>query len=154
HLVHEKRPGVEARFVRWVESAFLHDYEAVMGAWTSRCPELRIRVLDLDRDSIDERVADRWVRLQTMTPAGGYYIGLRADESTCRRVPLRVHGTPYRTAAGLWRIAPLAYWTTRDVAAYNTLHDLPRLAAYDAEGWETRTTSRVPRDSHGIRAQP
>lgn len=153
HLVAEVRPEIEARFVRWGESELLHEYGEIMDEWAARWPLIRLLVLDLDRDSIDERVPGRWTQLQTMAPADGYFIGLRADESRARKITLRSHGPVYRSASGLLRISPLAWWSVQDVAAYNVTHDLPRLHAYDVEGWEARTTARVPRDSNSIRHQ-
>lgn len=152
HLVHETDPSVPARFLRWGESEMLHEYGEVMAAWHRRYPELVVHVLDLDRDSVDEAVPDRWTQLHTLAPADAYFSGLRAEESHARAITLSIHGTTYRTAAGITRICPLASWTTRDVAAYAVEHDLPMLAAYAAEGWDTRTTARVPREDHGIRS--
>lgn len=151
HLVAEVRPDIEARFIRWGESELLHEYSEVMDEWARRWPQIRFLVLDLDRDSINERVPGRWQQLQAMDPADGYFIGLRAEESHARQITLRSHGVVYQATSGVWRISPLAWWTVQDVAAYNVVHDLPRLRAYDVEGWGTRTTARVPRDTNSIR---
>jgi 3'-phosphoadenosine 5'-phosphosulfate sulfotransferase (PAPS reductase)/FAD synthetase len=144
HLVQQVRPSVEARFIRWTESQYLDDFDRVIAEWRQR--GINLHILDMHRGSIDERGGERWSKLQQMSPADGFFVGLRAQENQkSRGMTLKVHGTVYKLASGLWRICPLAWWSTDDVAAYTIQHDLPMLDAYKADGFEQRTSARVPR---------
>lgn len=151
HLVLQCKPDIPVRFMRWnYESDLLHDYERVIGEWRERT-ELNLQILEMERGHLDERCPDRWHSLEA--ESDGYFIGFRAEESRGRAITLKTHGQIYRMKSGLLRIAPLAWWSTLDVAAYAVAHNLPMLSAYATEGWETRTTARVPRDQYGIRSQ-
>lgn len=144
HMVQQFVPGIEARFIRWTESELLDDFERVIREWQAR--GINLTILDLHRDSIFERGGDRWQQLQELSPCDGYFIGLRAEESRARRMTLKAHGDIYRMANGLLRISPLAWWKTEDVAAYTVTHDLPTLNAYVTDGFDQRTSARVPRE--------
>jgi 3'-phosphoadenosine 5'-phosphosulfate sulfotransferase (PAPS reductase)/FAD synthetase len=54
----------------------------------------------------------------------GVHMGLRADESKARNVHLRSRGELYQIASGEWRCCPLARWTSEDVFAYLTAHNV------------------------------
>ena len=152
HLATALQPGIPVRFLRWTETEYLDRYDAVIAAWQERVPVLNLTILDLDRVSVDDAVRDRWQQVEQMAPTDGYLIGIRAEESGERRMTLRTHGPVYRRVDGVWRIAPLAWWSTWDIAAACLVYDLPLLDAYAADGMTTRTSSRVPRAAHGIRA--
>lgn len=150
HLVLRHLPDVSVRFIRWQESDIIDNYADTIDAWRQRFP-INLSILDLRRDSLDDSVSDRWQQLQSVAPADGYFIGLRAEESKGRRMTLRTMGAICQLKSGLWRIAPLAWWSTDDVAAYTIEHELPVLDTYHADGFGARTTSRVPRADYGIR---
>lgn len=61
-------------------------------------------------------------------------IGVRAEESKERKISVSKYGIIHQYKTGLWRCFPLAYWKTRDIWAYITLHDLPSLMAYNYSG--------------------
>jgi 3'-phosphoadenosine 5'-phosphosulfate sulfotransferase (PAPS reductase)/FAD synthetase len=149
HLVQQQCPDIEARFLRWPETELMGDFDRVIGEWRAR--GANVCELDLWRASAGERVPDRWARLQALSPAAGYFIGLRAEESKGRRASLRCHGDYYTLASGLVRVAPLAWWALADVAAYVAVHDLPTLKNYRELGIAARTASRVPRASGDAR---
>lgn len=158
HLVQQVRPDVEARFIRWTESQYLDDFERVIAEWQNH--GINLSILDMHRGSINENGGDRWEALQQLSPADGFFVGLRAQENkNSRGMTLKVHGTVYRLANGLWRICPLAWWSTDDVAAYTIQHDLPMLDAYRADGFDKRTSARVPRATvrsealHGLKVR-
>jgi sulfate adenylyltransferase subunit 2 len=152
HMVRQLVPDVQARFISWPETELLGDYERVMGEW--RALGADIRVLNLSRKTLDEKVADRWLQLQAVEPADGYFSGMRKEESRARRVILNSQGAiAYIKQSGTVRICPIADWKTEDVAAYVVEHDLPTLKAYKDHGFETRTASRVPRAAFSIREQ-
>lgn len=69
-------------------------------------------------------------------------LGLRADESAQRRAFLRRAGTLYQ-AREVYIVAPLAWWTARDVWAYLVSRALPWHQMYDKETHGiTRETQR------------
>jgi 3'-phosphoadenosine 5'-phosphosulfate sulfotransferase (PAPS reductase)/FAD synthetase len=142
-LVMRRAPDIEARFIRWPETEHLGNYSEVIEAWRAR--GARIHILDLWRASLDEKVGDRWKMLRDT--ADGVFIGLRAEESLARRTTLLVHGTLFHSKEGHYRISPLAWWRTRDIAAYVVTHDLPTLTPYKRHGFSERTSSRIPRAS-------
>lgn len=144
HCVQQVRPEIEARFIRWTESQLLDDFERVIKEWQQR--GINLKILDMHRDSINERGGDRWQQLQQLSPCDGFFIGLRSQESRARKLTLSIHGTVYRMTNGLLRIAPLAWWSTDDIAAYTVQHDLPLLNAYQSDGFDQRTSARVPRE--------
>lgn len=143
-LVQKYQPDIEARFIRWSESQYLDDFDRVIREWKQR--GINLKVLDLHRDHIDEKGGDRWDQLQQLSPCDGFFVGLRAEENrNSRGRTLSIHGTIYQMKNGLYRICPLAWWTTDDVAAYTITHDLPLLNAYKSDGFQQRTSARVPR---------
>lgn len=144
HMVTSTHPSVEGRFVRWTESQMLDDFSSTLSWWQERCS---IKVLDLHRDTLDDKVSSRWSQLEALSPASGYFIGFRAEESRGRALTLRKDGVIYQRKDGMYRISPLAWWKTIDIAAYTLLHNLPTLNAYKVDGFEQRTSARVPRDS-------
>lgn len=144
-LVRRRAPDTEIRFIRWPETSHLGNYDEVIQAWKER--GANIKILDLQRASLSEKVAGRWEMLRDMTPTDGVFIGLRSEESSARRATLSIHGSIYRYKDGYHRISPLAWWRTIDIAAYITQHDLPTLDAYKERGFSERTASRIPRES-------
>lgn len=148
HLCATIKPDIEARFIRWTESELLDNYAEILAEWMAR--GYTIRVLDLARATLDERVPERWDLLTEMAPAAGTFIGLRSAESRIRSVALSQYGAIYQRANG-WRFCPLATWSDLDVAAYIVAHDLPMLDTYIKHGLSARTSSRVPR--HVVRGR-
>jgi 3'-phosphoadenosine 5'-phosphosulfate sulfotransferase (PAPS reductase)/FAD synthetase len=143
-LVRQVDPDIEGRFIRWPETQWIDDFDAVLNGWTAK--GARVSVLDLSRGSLSESVPDRWLRLRETSPSRGTFIGLRADESYGRRMTLKIHGQLYVAKDEFVRCCPIAWWSDADVAARIVEHDLPILSAYEA-GISTRTVARVPRDS-------
>ena len=58
-------------------------------------------------------------------------MGLRAGESSGRRMSARKRGELYRVKSGLWHLCPLAVWEDDDVWGYIASQDLRYNAAYD-----------------------
>ncbi|KQQ90971.1 phosphoadenosine phosphosulfate reductase family protein [Aureimonas sp. Leaf324] len=142
-IAQEVLSGVEGRMIRWPESRWIDDFDRVLSDYEGR--GVTIRVLDLCRDSLDDRVPERWRLMREMEPAGGQFVGLRADECKARRRTLAMHGPVYRTQAeGYVRICPIAWWTVLDVSARIWTHDLPILSTYETD-IRQRTVARVPR---------
>jgi len=148
HLVMQHSHDIEARFIRWPETNLLSNYDAVIDDWKVRFG-MHVQILDMTRDSLDDRVSGRWCVLQGASDA--VFNGMRADESRMRRIALSKRGPIYRRADGVLRVCPLARMTTADVAAYIETNELPTLNAYIENGYEARTTSRIPRADYGIR---
>ena len=87
----------------------------------------------------------------------GVYLGLQAESAT-RRWPcalarygwlrhLSLGDARGTAAAGCYRICPLDQWSVDDVGAYIAEHDMPVLEAYEADGMDARTHTRLGRSS-------
>lgn len=150
HMVQQVMPSIQARFIRWPETDLLANYQEIMDQWRAR--GANIAVLDLYRDSLDDKVSDRWLQLQSITPSDGYFSGMRKDESRVRKMILNTQGPiAFIKQSQSYRICPIANWSTNDVAAYVVANDLPMLNTYVNHGFEARTASRVPRAAYSIR---
>lgn len=98
--------------------------DAVRDAFLARWPidyrevDCEIPLLDTGEWGIDEGYDPHWHAYHRRYPR--HVLGLRAEESTTRRLRARLWGveTP-RT------LAPLSWWTGADVFAYLHAHDLP-----------------------------
>lgn len=146
HLVlqHKKIP---VRFVRWKnETEHIDNYDEVIQQWVSR-ENIILTQIEFSRESLSDKRKDRY----DTNEYDSYFIGLRMQESTARRITLKAHGFFYKNAAGLIRISPLAEWSDKDISAYVIANDLPTLNTYKADGFKARTASRIPRSDHGIR---
>lgn len=150
-IVRKIKPDIEARFVRWSESSLLYDFDRVISEWESL--GVKITQIHLERATLDDKVSDRWEKMAQIAPAGGSFVGLRAQESKGRRITLAKSGVIYQNIKGFWRICPLAWMQTEDIAAYIYEHNLPTLSVYDEEGFQERTASRVPRNDYLIRQE-
>jgi phosphoadenosine phosphosulfate reductase len=90
--------------------------------------------LNLFYESVDNRRECCHVRKveplgRALATLDGWVTGLRRDQSTTRAAVARAEPDPSRD--GLWKIAPLADWTSDDVWAYIREHDLPYNALHD-----------------------
>lgn len=150
HLVMEANPGVSLRFLSWDETRILDNYDEVIAQWQARWI-INLTEVNLSRQTIDEKRADRWLALEQVAPTSGYFVGLRKEESKTRRMNLSVMGNIAHLKNGMWRITPIADWNEQDVGAYIVAHDLPMLDSYHKHGLSHRTTARVPR--HIVRGQ-
>lgn len=150
-LVMRVNPAVQAGFIKWQESDLMYNFSEVEQKWAER--GANIHTLHMTRTSLDERVDDRFEQLANISAAHGSFVGLRAEESKGRRMTLRSNGVVYKSKKGFWRICPLAWWSTEDIAAYVYENDLPMLDIYKTDGFEQRTASRVPRNDYFIRQE-
>jgi len=151
HLVYNRMPTIPVRFVRWKgETEHINNFNAVIEQTIDRYPALSLTQIELNRISLNDKVEER-KHLGT-EDYDSYFIGLRAEESTVRRITLKTHGKFYKNKSGLTRISPLADWKTKNIAAYISEYQLPTLLSYSRDGIASRTASRVPRADHGIRA--
>jgi len=115
------------------------DMDRVRDAMLSRADMARVRYTEVHTPGEWKEAARWWKENFTrnmgaaMTDAGGdgVFLGLRAEESYARRMNLATHGTAYERADGLHVVLPLSRWSGRDVWAYMSLHDLPRMRIYD-----------------------
>ena len=86
-----------------------------------------------------------WIEASKTHPMG--VIGLRAQESSRRRIVLRKYGIIYqytsRDRQDMMRACPLAWWSWQDVWAYTVAHNLPYLASYDNPASGSRAHSRT-----------
>jgi 3'-phosphoadenosine 5'-phosphosulfate sulfotransferase (PAPS reductase)/FAD synthetase len=146
-LVLEQDRSIEARMLTWPETELLGNHRATIEAWQAR--GANVVGVGMTRHSLDERSPDRWHRLHA-----GFdmvFVGLREDESRARAISLRSHGAVYAPKSGPVRVCPLAGFETIDVAAVIVSRDLPTLNIYDRDGFDARSSTRVPRAEHSIR---
>lgn len=144
HLIRQINPDIQVRFIRWKnETEHIDNYDEVISKWG----KLNLEQIELSRETLSDKRAERY---QT-SGYDSYFIGLRQQESTGRRITLKKDGKFYKTMAGIIRIAPLSIWKDEDIAAYVFSHDLPILNSYLSDGITTRTASRIPRSDYGIR---
>lgn len=166
HLVLSvSEPPVITRTLTSGETRLLHgNWDAVFAAWKLRHQERLV----MEEVLIDRVFSEEWKHadFHTQRKAGkgdiitalpgthdGVFLGLRSEESKARRMAnrkgaLRQYVPTRKDAlAGQWSCNPLAWWKTRDVAAYVVLHDLPMLSEYERSGFDARTTARLTGDS-------
>ena len=67
-----------------------------------------------------------------------YMLGIRADESTGRRIRMMVHGVESKVS-----LLPIGFWKTADVFAYLSKYDLPIHPAYACLGGGRWDRSRL-----------
>ena len=143
-LIIQQQPDIPVRFIRWKnETEHIDNYDEVISKWGN----INLTQIEFSRDSLSDSRKDRY----NTTDFDSYFIGLRQDESTVRRITLKKNGMFYKTVAGIIRISPLSEWTDKDVAAYLFSNNLPVLNSYLADGITSRTASRIPREDYGIR---
>lgn len=149
-LVREQAPAVPAWLLTREESRTLHgDLDAMLRWWRHRGASIHeTACAAVGRGGEDWAAHERnAVPIRALAPAGhdAVLLGLRAAESRGRRIALA--NGPLRTirhqGGTILRSAPLARWSTADVAALLVAHDLPYLAAYAVDGFATRTAMRL-----------
>jgi|SRR5690625_24475 len=147
HLVREIRPNIKVRFIRWEgETEHIDNYDEVISQWGN----INLEQIEMCRISLSDKRKDRY---DVGKEYDAFFVGLRMQESTARRITLKTHGLFYKNKAGLVRISPLAEWTDKDVATYAFANSLPMLNSYKINGIKSRTASRIPREDFGIREQ-
>lgn len=150
HLLLGLNHNIPVRFVRWHgETELINNFDKVIKDWQIRFA-INLFQIELSRTSTNEKVEER--KTFNTSEYDSYFIGLRQQESTARRITLKTHGMFYLNRGGMTRISPLSEWTDKDIAAYNCSNQLPTLETYLKNGFESRTASRVPRADFGIRA--
>lgn len=146
HLIRSIAPEIPVRFIRWQgETEYIDNYDEVIAQW--QLPNLQ--QIEFSRESLLDKRADRY----TTAEYDAFFVGLRKQESTVRRISILKHGMYYINAQGLARICPLADWSERDISTYVLANHLPTLNTYKQQGFDKRTASRVPRADFGIRDQ-
>lgn len=141
HLVFNQYPNIQVKFLGKKETTLIDDYAGIVDWWRNR------NVL------IDWLTYRGWMEGGTQKGIAknmqadehdSFFVGIRKEESVARRITLKKDGKFFLMKDGKVRIAPLADWTTKDVAAYMVANELPVLGAYKREGFEARTTSNIP----------
>src|SRR5690606_13424265 len=133
--------NILVRFASHPETRLLDNYKQVIDWW-------RARGINYEEVYCEGRLVKVKHHQRNMLSAGdfdGFFVGIRAEESFGRRVSLRKHSPYHRLPDGMVKISPLAWWTTRDIAAYIVTNNLPVLSKYILEGFDSRTTSGIPR---------
>lgn len=161
------RPDLDVRILTSGESRLVHaNLDEVIAWWVVRYPLMRFEEVLIDRvfgegwedaDFHTQRRAGVGDMKKSLAPAGqfdGLIMGLRDEESGLRklwnnrRIPNTRHAIGRYALSdsdrgGMYRICPIARWSTADVAAYHIEASLPILAEYAHFGFEARTTMRL-----------
>jgi phosphoadenosine phosphosulfate reductase len=95
---------------------------------------VRSKGLNLFYESTDNRISCCHVRKveplgRALATLDGWVTGLRRDQTATRVETAKIAPDP--THPGVWKIAPLADWTSEQVWAYIREHDLPYNALHD-----------------------
>lgn len=141
HMVFNQYPNIIVKFLGKTETDLIDDYKGIIEWWRQR-------------NVLVERITYKgWLEGGTRKGIAnnmqadehdGFFVGIRKEESVGRRITLKKDGKLFKMKDGKTRIAPLADWTTKDIAAYMVANNLPVLGAYKREGFEARTTSNIP----------
>lgn len=143
HLVIKYYPNIVVKFLTPSECRLLDDYDLVIKVWS-----------DTYGINLHEIQYKGWLETGNMSKAGvknnitmdehdSYFVGIRAEESKGRRITLRYHGVFYKMKNGAVRISPMAWWSTKDVAAYMYIKKLPILSKYLRQGMDARTSTSL-----------
>lgn len=144
HLILQQKPNIPVRFIRWKnETEHIDNYDEVIQQWGN----INLTQVEFSRLSLSDTRKDRY---QT-SGFDSYFIGLRMEESTKRRITLKTNGMFFRNSEEMTRISPLSDWKTMDIVAYMYSNKLPVLQSYLQQGADSRTSSRIPRADYGIR---
>lgn len=145
HLVQLYYSDIPVRFIRWSnETEYLGDYDKVIKEWNLK----NLTQIELSRTTLSDKRKERY----TTDSYDSYFIGFRSQESKGRRISIKTCGNLYEMKDGKTRICPIADWKLEDIINYTVEHNLPVLDTYKKYGFQERTTSRVPREDHGIRS--
>lgn len=165
HLVLQHKPCIALRFLSSGETRLVHNVDDVLNHYRELGAE--IQEINIDRVFSDEWKDATWteqrkagnkdMELLNDRKFDCIFMGLRIQESRARAISLKqcqTEGLPrysYKYKQGkrenMIRCCPLANWTTEDIGAYITEHNLPYLDWYDFKGFEGRTTARLTGDA-------
>lgn len=141
HLVFNQYPNIHVKFLGKKETDLIDDYSGVIEWWQKRNVLIeRITYLGWLEGGTKKGIAKN----MQADDHDSFFVGIRKEESVARRITLKKDGKFFKMKDGKTRIAPLADWTTRDIATYMLSNNLPVLNAYKREGFEARTTSNIP----------
>lgn len=144
HLVLRCVDNIEVKFLGKKETPLIDSYDEVIEWW-----EYTFGI------EVEKIIYTSWLENDPSAMTGiaanvtddendAYFVGIRAQESSGRRISLKKLGEFTVLKNGKARIAPMAWWKTRDIAAYMVHHELPVLQAYAKEGFSARTTTNIP----------
>jgi tRNA(Ile)-lysidine synthase TilS/MesJ len=148
HLVLEQYSDIPVIFVSRIETNLVDNYEEIISAWS-----INLHQINFNKDTLQfiNKSVIKTAMEDVKYNYDSYFIGLRAEESNGRRITLKKDGMFYKMGDGLNRIAPVAFWKTKDIEAYCIANNLPTLNKYKVEGFESRTTagisSKTPHES-------
>ena len=82
HLVLQHKPDIPVRFIRWKnETEHIDNYETVISEWG----KLNLTQVEFSRNTLSDKRTDRY----DTVGYDSYFIGLRSQESTVRRITLK-----------------------------------------------------------------
>jgi len=137
-LILKHKKDVRVLFATSTETFIIDNYEDVIRQWG----KLNLEILHCERES-DGRTHTS-DKMSCYYDYDSYFVGIRAEESSARRMSLKFQGMFYKKKNGKIRISPLAEWTDKDIITYILSNDLPLLDTYKVFTEKARTTSVVP----------
>jgi len=138
HLCLQQRPDIPVIFVRGEETDIIDNYNEVISKWGS----INLYEKYFYRENLSQKTGMK--KLLNEGDFDSYFVGLRKEESTQRRISLLKYGLFHEEIKGKIRIAPISDWKTIDIEAYSLSNELPILDNYKFHGFNARTSSGVP----------
>lgn len=146
HLIHSIDPSITVRFIRWEgETENIDNYNEVIHLWNLE----NLQQIEFNRNTLLDKGKDRYDAIGF----DSFFVGLRMEESTVRRITIKKLGLFYKNTSNVVRICPIAEWLEKDISTYVLANELPILNSYKVHGLGSRTASRIPRSDFGIREQ-
>lgn len=152
HMLMQHNPNIQAVFFSRIETNLTDRFQELNEWWVAKGANIRnVYFEEVSVNNVGKAIipiAAKKIRHEY----DSYFIGLRAEEAKGRRISLKKHGMIYLSkSSNMMRIAPLAFWTVKDIIAYMCEHDIPFLNRYLNQGLTARTvagiSSKFPEDS-------
>lgn len=145
HLVLEQKPDIPVVWVTFEETRMISNYQDVVNDW------INLFKINLNEIFVETEIDAEFDDQIAMYKSGfkNAFVGIRMQEHKNRKVAIKKYGKFYDNGSKI-RIAPLAEWTLKDIAAYNLCNNLPMLDFYKL-GFDIRTTTGIP--SQGVRSR-
>lgn len=160
HLCLVVNPTAQVRIMTdWTSRLMYPEIDSIFQWWRVRFPHVDFREIYTPPLLTHQTFREYGIyrnekgRPALFNGADGNFVGLRSEESGYRKGALRLRIEGYERfpiykyrdnrddgKAGLYRVSPLQYWSTDDVAAYIQKYQIPVLSDYyEDEKFEART---------------
>lgn len=147
HLILKFMPDIQVLWVTFPETKFLNNYYEIVKQWKD------VFNINLKEIYVDVPATQDFDDKKAFPgkPYDSYFVGITKEESFARRVTIKHKGVFYKKKDGMIRIAPMADWKVKDIAAYCLSNNIPTLESYFSEGFESRTVTGFTEDIQAFR---